>query len=75
MNNTKTGGAAFPRMSHTNCYDTMLPEQDGMDLRDYFAAKALQALMTRDFVKDLDYKGFCNEAYRVADGMLKARVK
>jgi hypothetical protein len=69
MNNKKTGDAAFPRMSHTNCFDVMLPEQDGMTLRDYFAAKAMQAC----FVDDTNVYGTARLAYRIADAMLEAR--
>lgn len=32
-----TGGPAFPRMSHTNCYGMLLEEQNGMTLRQYAA--------------------------------------
>ena len=46
---------------------------DGMTLRDYFAAKAMQALITR-----ADKKGnesdYANTAYLMADAMLKART-
>ena len=38
------GGPAFPS-------EYTLPENQGMTLRDYFAAKAMQGLMTKDYVK------------------------
>ncbi|MBU3748765.1 MAG: hypothetical protein FGM36_16060 [Burkholderiaceae bacterium] len=41
----------------------------GMTLRDYFAAKAMQGLLTR--LKGTD--GVADMAYRYADAMLKAR--
>ena len=41
--------------------------QEGMSLRDYFAAKAMQALIQRD------EQSIAWEAYRLADEMLKAR--
>lgn len=77
MNNKKTGDAAFPRMSHTNCFDVMLPEQDGMALRDYFAAKAMQAVLTREsfFHNEPFEKGVSQWCYSMADEMLKAREK
>ena len=86
MNNIKTGGAAFPRMSHTNCYDTMLPEQDGMDLRDYFAAKAMQVVLKdqyenqmfigEGYLQDGMHEDICAEvSYMMADAMLKERLK
>ena len=56
---------------------------DGMDLRDYFAAKAMQALIqfeekalsyqsrnTEDFDNRVSY-----QAYRYADAMMKARTE
>ena len=43
----------------------------GMTLRDYFAAKAMQALISR---KDFKFEDFVWEnAYDMADAMLKAR--
>jgi len=75
MNNKKTGDAAFPRMSHTNCFDVMLPEQDGMTLRDYFAAKAMQAVITREeWTHTQQFEsGVSNWCYQMADAMIKAR--
>jgi hypothetical protein len=67
MNYTKTGGPAFPVAIDDQVLD------DGMTLRDYFAAKAMQALITR-----ADKKGnesdYANTAYLMADAMLKART-
>jgi hypothetical protein len=64
--------AAFPRpFSGTTQY-----AQDGMTLRDYFAAKAMQAVITGYATQNKvdsysDYwAGF---AYEMADAMLKAR--
>ena len=47
---------------------------EGMDLRDYFAAKAMQQLML-EFHADLDWNVHENSdiAYQIADAMLKAR--
>jgi hypothetical protein len=52
----------------------------GMDLRDYMAAKAMQALMTTFLTKDLDLTdpngwmdGLAMDAYSMADAMLKER--
>ena len=46
---------------------------DGMDLRDYFAAKAMQGLLTT--VKDEEWRAdeTAEIAYLVADAMMKAR--
>ena len=48
-----------------------LLNQDGMTLRDYFAAKAMQGFCTNRAV--ILYVEASEEAYRVADAMLKAR--
>ena len=62
MNKIETGGPAFP----TDCNKNILY---GMDLRDYFAAKAMQAVYPSDY----DYKTTARMAYEVADAMLEAR--
>ena len=66
-----TGGPAFPRMSHTNCYGMLLEEQNGMTLRDYFAAKAMQGLLSS--TKTDSPEIIANDSYTMADAMLKAR--
>lgn len=47
----------------------------GMTLRDYFAAKAMQSLLTSDIGKDgwATVHGISGDAYKVADAMLEAR--
>jgi hypothetical protein len=59
----KTGGPAFPK---TPFIEVGIP-QNGMTLRDYFAAKAMQV------VKCSDYKTTAEFCYSLADAMLKAR--
>jgi len=44
----------------------------GMDLRDYFAAKAMQGLLANPY-EYKDEKRVCNTAYGMADAMMKAR--
>lgn len=60
------GGPAFPNESH-----------DGMSLRDYFAAQAMQAFfsgqgkpnaLNQDYVEKMGV-----QAYRLADALIKAR--
>ena len=77
MSNTKTGGPAFPK---TPFIEIGTP-QNGMTLRDYFAAKAMHIMW------DAYDKGYCGlnnndapnveiiaeGAYQMADAMLKAR--
>ena len=47
------------------------PGHDGMSMRDYFAAKAMQAFITRNGIVDL--KETAPRCYQVADAMLKER--
>jgi len=46
----------------------------GMTLRDYFAAKAMQALLSDpDWRQDMDIKDTALAAYKTADAMMKER--
>ena len=45
----------------------------GMTLRDYFAAKAMQAIITNHKLEDCDDFVIAANAYQLADFMLKAR--
>ena len=47
------------------------PHQEGMDLRDYFAAKAMQAIQQTS--KSTMYSDVARHAYEMADAMMKAR--
>jgi hypothetical protein len=71
-----TGGPAFPGFDFINQYGKQNPE--GMTLRDYFAAKAMQAaLMTvkpsQTNTFDDVLKESASVAYKMADAMLEAR--
>ena len=76
MNNTNTGGPAFPVTSDNYAN----PESTGMTLRDYFAAKAMPSFY-KDYAEcarntgwDEDWQmGIALDAYKLADAMLKAR--
>ena len=46
--------------------------QDGMDLRDYFAAKAMQGMIS-DHTRDSSFREIADYAYQVADAMMKVR--
>lgn len=47
---------------------------EGMSLRDYFAARAMEALMQMDGIQfAYKYKEHAAEAYKQADAMIKAR--
>jgi hypothetical protein len=72
----QTGGAAFPRSG--NEWEGMewvpSPDQTGMTLRDYFAAKAMQRIMaSSEFTNTETFEEDANVAYQMADAMLKAR--
>ena len=63
----KDGGPAFP------CHPGIdNPMYDGMTLRDYFAAKAMQALISIGAYSS-EYDTDAQESYAIADAMLKAR--
>jgi hypothetical protein len=53
---------AFPSPSHSTT---------GMDLRDYFAAQAMQGLLASDVRATIT--GFAERAYAMADAMMEAR--
>lgn len=84
MSTIKDGGPAFPggvNQVYTNI-EPGEPTQSGMTLRDYFAAKAMQALATANIAEIADANGVEGEpvvdymaraAYHVADAMLAAR--
>lgn len=47
--------------------------EEGMDLRDYFAAKAMQAIVGRE---DYEFEAYTWEnAYDIADAMMRARER
>lgn len=57
-------------------------EEPGMDLRDYFAAKALQGLLANPVSEQIKFnsdeeaqQALVNAVYKVADLMMKARSK
>ena len=68
MSEIDTGGPAFPH--HVVCENGWSETQklQGMTLRDYFAAKAMQALTTTNYID-----ANARLAYAIADAMLKAR--
>jgi hypothetical protein len=69
------GGPAFPRTGA----DGHTSPQSGMSIRDYFAAAALQGNLAGQSIDVGYYEGkdawnkAANDAYAVADAMLKAR--
>jgi hypothetical protein len=70
MNDTNTGGPAFP----FEYFDEQLQRarvMHGMTLRDYFAAKAMQGMLACPGSIRVDDDAAL--AYKMADAMLKAR--
>jgi len=47
--------------------------QEGMDLRDYFAAAIVQALLSTDTIPNRDVMVYAKAAYEAADAMMIAR--
>jgi hypothetical protein len=70
-NQINDGGPAFARDTHMDKEIGLYVQQQGMSLRDYFAAAALQGLLA--------YDGDCSTAiglaYHTADAMLDWRKK
>lgn len=84
MSEKNTGGPAFGQVVELRCVrvDPTGAEQwepalaqGGMTLRDYFAAKAMQALLptVTEFPDEHWRVGVALDAYQMADAMLKAR--
>ena len=65
MTTKSDGGPAFPVNE-----EAYMRSLHGMSLRDYFAAKAMQALLTRIQMSGAEK---AREAYEIADAMLRAR--
>ena len=71
---------AFPQLAHWD-----IDERNGMDLRDYFAAKAMQSLLTHEwlYLYDQSEKIGCKDwsdyvvttAYFVAGEMIRERKR
>lgn len=64
---------AFPMMASTGDPRDGVYCQNGMYLRDYFAAKAMQSFCVVGGV--VLYKDAAEEAYRMADAMMAERCK
>lgn len=62
------GGPAFP---HTTQWDGITPaiNYHGISMRDYFAGKAIEALIVRGW----GLENASGKAYEIADAMLKAK--
>jgi hypothetical protein len=67
----KTGGPAFPL--HNHGAQTLGLDVTGMTLRDYFAAKVLEAYLPYALDRSAPKTITATAAYAMADAMLKAR--
>jgi hypothetical protein len=74
MNTKDAGGSAFPVPAEVN-WKAHVGEQSGMSMRDYFAAKAMQAMVNSPQYVDGSWMwhDIAVQAYDMADAMLKAR--
>ena len=78
METNNNGGPAFPVSMGSDREGPNAWQFPGMTLRDYFAAKAMQGLVSGHFAKygHEDYWSrpeIASEAYEIADAMLAAR--
>jgi hypothetical protein len=71
MTTKDNGGPAFPSMRDMR-HNPDFDHEEGMTLRDYFAAKAMQGLCANGSTKATE---IAQAAYIVADAMLEARKK
>lgn len=74
MNTNDNGGPAFPTADHKQPGDlgvSVMSITGGMTLRDYFAAKAMQAFVCRNGFSEV--AAAAKAAYITADAMLEAR--
>lgn len=73
--NKDTSGPAFPvTLPSGESYQGHLPH-DGMTLRDYFAAKAVQGFCAAPDMNGTSLDSVVEQAFEIADAMLAARVK
>ena len=68
-----TGGPAFPQTNDRVVSARSIADSQGMTLRDYFAAKAMQSMNLRPDYEDASALLIAMDAYALADAMLKAR--
>ena len=71
MSKDQEGGTAFP-IIHP---DGSGVQYFGMSLRDYFAAKAMQGILSGDWEKHGDVFGVVTQAFKIADAALSERTK
>jgi hypothetical protein len=71
MNEIKTGGPAFPT---AEIFHDEVVYTGGMTLRDYFAAKAMQGLVSSAKIDEtIQLNEAAGWSYKMADALLKVR--
>ena len=70
MENKPNNPSAFPLLSPI---DKIMNE--GMSLRDYFANSAMQGILSGRMFSPSDIEVYVEQAYKLADAMLKEREK
>lgn len=84
MSKKQDGGPAFPQDSKAwpigkdvQGFDMYAYSSSGMSLRDYFAAKAMHAMLNNDIRREemATVSNVARDAYRMADAMLAERDK
>lgn len=74
MSKTDNGGPAFSRGYFEG--ENMIDEgADGMSLRDYFAAKAMQGMISSEAFREMNFDDVAIQAYQLADAMLLAEMR
>lgn len=73
MSTKDLGGPAFPPTYQNPMHGGPLEGFEGMDLRDYFAAKAMQGVLANANNSGENTNLIGELAYLIADSMLKAR--
>ena len=64
---------AFPTSNWQKTVPMSNGYNEGMTLRDYFAAKAMTGLLTAELVGEYSNEHVAEISYRIADAMMKAR--
>lgn len=73
QNKIYDGGPAFPSEEFFDSSTGKIAlGGQGISIRDYFAAKALQGLLSSNVVATVEV--FTSKSYEIADAMLKARI-
>ena len=75
MNKIKDGGPAFPHSIIYANNESQFEVKQGLSLRDYFAAKAMQGLLAADPDTRWDDYDCAKYAYAQADAMLAERER